>query len=498
MRTRELVPIAALPALGVAVLVAASFALDRDAPEAGGAGPYPPTKIAFIGDQGLTPGAGAVLDLIVAEGAEAISFQGDFDYQDDPDAWESQFDEHLPPAMPVLASIGNHDLCCVAEYAAVIQDRLDSASGVTCEGELLIQSTCTWRGLHMVFTAPGLVGSGYADYIEAQLASTDAVWRICSWHANQRLMQVGGKGDATGWGVYDNCREGGGIVATGHEPSYSRTHLMSSFESQTVASTSDTLVLEEGRSFAFVSGLGGHSVRPQVLNGDWWASIYTSTQGANVGALFCTFYDGEQNHASCYYKDIAGNVPDQFELVSNLGVPTTPTPAPTPPPTPTPTPAPTPVPTPTPTPVPDSDGDGVPDPDDNCPAWPNASQALPPWFVPTGDPDCDGHDTAIESYIGTLPLNACAATSSADDEDPDPWGSDANYDRDADVGDVIQLFGGIALEPSNYQPVPTSTPTDRPMSATSWEGSGTERCSTAAADGGPAGPMRYDWLQTRA
>ena len=45
-------------------------------------------KVAFIGDQGLGPDATAVLRLIRGEGAEVILHQGDFDYADNPDAWD--------------------------------------------------------------------------------------------------------------------------------------------------------------------------------------------------------------------------------------------------------------------------------------------------------------------------------------------------------------------------------------------------------------------------
>ena len=64
---------------------------------------------------------------------------------------------------------------------------------------------------------------------------------------------------------------------------------MDRFETQSVASTSSTLVIEKGRSFAFVSGLGGKSIRKERRGGNWWASIYTSKQDADFGALFCTF-----------------------------------------------------------------------------------------------------------------------------------------------------------------------------------------------------------------
>ena len=360
---------------------------------AAGSGDSPPVKVAFIGDQGLGPNSVAVLQLIQNEGSDLVIHSGDFDYANDPGAWDAQITGVLGASFPYLASIGNHDDCCIAAYAAKVQARVDANSEITCviaTGETVISgSTCTFRGLYIVFTGPDVTGAGdtvYAPYIAGQLAATNAAWRICSWHKNQRLMQVGGKEDQAGWGVYEECRIGGGIVATAHEHSYSRTHLMSSFQNQTVASTSNTLTVEEGKSFVFVSGLGGASIRDQELDGPWWASIYTATQGANYGALFCTFFDTAEDHASCYFKDIDGVVPDQFELVSAVNGPGSPTP------TPTPTPGPTPTPTPTATPNPsDSDGDGFPD--------------------------------ALEVYLGTNPLAACGASAWPPDASPVPVGN---------------------------------------------------------------------------
>ncbi len=142
-------------------------------------------------------------------------------------------------------------------------------------------------------------------------------------------MQVGGKSDETGWGVYEESRRGGAIIATAHEHSYSRTHLMSSMEQQIVASTENTLVLEdddpatpgdEGRSFAFVAGLGGRGIRNQELSGSWWASIYTSTQGARHGALFGVFnLGGDPRLAYFYLKNVDGVVVDEFFVRSTLG-----------------------------------------------------------------------------------------------------------------------------------------------------------------------------------
>jgi hypothetical protein len=152
-------------------------------------------------------------------------------------------------------------------------------------------------------------------------------------------MQLGGKSNDTGWGVYEESRAGGAIIATGHEHSYSRTHLPSSCQNQTVASMSNTLVLsqddpntpaDEGRSFVFVSGIAGKSIRnqdrclpntfPYGCKGEW-ASIYTSDQGANYGALFGVFnYQGDPRRAHFYFKDIDGNMPDEFFVESTLGL----------------------------------------------------------------------------------------------------------------------------------------------------------------------------------
>jgi hypothetical protein len=141
-------------------------------------------------------------------------------------------------------------------------------------------------------------------------------------------MQVGGKSDEAGWGVYEESRRGGAIIATGHEHSYSRTHLLSSMKNQTVDSTEETLMLQmddpstpedEGRSFVSVSGLGGKSVRDQERDGDWWASVYTSTQNATHGALFGVFnFGGDPDLAYFYFKDIEGNVVDEFLVRSPM------------------------------------------------------------------------------------------------------------------------------------------------------------------------------------
>jgi hypothetical protein len=285
--------------------------------------------IAFIGDQGLTPEAQAVLTLIRNEGASAVLHSGDFEYTDTPQAFEDQINAVLGQNFPYFASVGNHDASNFygpggyQEFLAARMSRL----GIPWRGDLGVQSSFTYRGIFFVLTAPGVFSSDdgdrvYAPFLTSELAADDSLWRISSWHKDMQLMQVGGKSDETGWGVYEQSRRGGAIIATAHEHSYSRTYLLSSCEQQVVASTDSTLVLarddpstlaDEGRSFAFVSGLGGRSIRSQMLTGPWWASIYASDQGANYGALFGVFnYQGDPSLAHFYFKDITGRIADEF------------------------------------------------------------------------------------------------------------------------------------------------------------------------------------------
>lgn len=297
-------------------------------------------KVAFIGDQGLGPRARAVLNLIKTEGAQAVLHQGDFDYQDNPAAWEAQINDILGPDFPYFASIGNHDENAwhgENGYQQVLINRL-TRIGVTWEGDLAVKSSLRYKGLFFILVGPDVKGTGHDIYIKEKLAADSSIWSICSWHKNMQAMQVGSKSDEAGWGVYEEARKGGAIIATGHEHSYSRSHLLSDCINQIVASTSDTLVLtkddsgtanlDEGRSFVFVSGLGGNSVRdqqrclpatpPYGCKGEW-AAIYTSTQKASDGALFGTFnVNGVPNLATFYFKDVKGVVADSFAVISNV------------------------------------------------------------------------------------------------------------------------------------------------------------------------------------
>ena len=313
-----------------------ALALALVTPSVGSADAPQEITVAFIGDQGLGSDPEAVLQLILAEGADAVVHSGDFDYSDDAAAWEAQIDGVLGPDFPYFASVGNHDR---SQFYAPggYQDRLEARLtriGIPWSGDLGVQSALHFQGILVLLTAPDIFGAGdgfHDVYIRDQLAADDSIWSISSWHRNMTAMQVGGKSDDTGWGVYEESRRGGAIVATAHEHSYSRTHLLASVQNQIVAGVGDPLVLsaddpatseDEGRTFVFVSGLGGKSIRDQELDGAWWASIYTSDQGADYGALFGVFhYQGDPRLAHFYFKDISGTIADEFFVESAVALP---------------------------------------------------------------------------------------------------------------------------------------------------------------------------------
>jgi predicted phosphodiesterase len=287
-------------------------------------------KIAFIGDQGLGVPSEEVLHLIKKEDAQAVVHLGDFDYRDNPGAWDGQINNILGADFPYFAVIGNHDLNRWKGsdgYQELIKDRFKRL-GITWSGELGVQSSFMYRGIFFVLVAPGVVGSGHATYVRDQLAKDHSIWRIVGWHKNMHLMQTGRKKDETGWQVYEEARKGGAIIATGHEHAYERTYLLSNIATQTVADTSDKFQISKGQTFVLVSGLGGQSIRPQLTGGDWWARIYARDclplnnackPNATFGALFATFNaDGESNKGEFYFKDIDGRVVDRFKVVSNV------------------------------------------------------------------------------------------------------------------------------------------------------------------------------------
>lgn len=281
-------------------------------------------KVAFLGDSGSGNEFQKNLDMIKAEGADLVLHQGDMDYVADKASaqlFQSRIDNTIPN-IPYLASDGNHDDW--SWYKDYFKGQLGKM-GFSNVDPSSSNYTLNYKGLKLVFAQE----NGNPSFIDNALKNDQQVWKICSWHKNQTAMQLGDKSNEQGWPDYETCFNYGAIVATGHEHSYSRTRTLLDVKNQTVDPTCgdrDHVCVEPGKSFVFVNGLGGKSIRvqkrclpavyPYGCNQEW-ASIYTSDQNAEYGVLFVEFYvDNDPRKASAYFKNQSGQIIDQFIITS--------------------------------------------------------------------------------------------------------------------------------------------------------------------------------------
>lgn len=292
--------------------------------------------VAFIGDTSYGDNFERVLQMIRDEGADLVLHQGDLGYNEGdgeaPQEWLDVIASVLDSGgiFPYFFSIGNHDVHHWEDaggYRDILEDRF-AAFAIDYVGlpqDLGARTNFVYNGLSIVFVAPGIdadfiSADNYPVFLDEQLGQSNSLWKICSWHKNMRAMQAGGKGDETGWEVYETCREHGAIIATAHEHSYSRTHVLSDMSAQVIADTTSPYTLRPGQTFAFVSGLGGASIRDQEIFASYFASVYTSDQDANYGALFIEFnVDSDPRKARGYFKNIDGEIVDTFELENEAG-----------------------------------------------------------------------------------------------------------------------------------------------------------------------------------
>lgn len=288
-------------------------------------------KVALVADQGINANSWRVMELIKDEGADMVIVSGDFAYNESnpnaPELWDEMITAVLGVDYPLFALQGNHDVSQWGQYQALLEARLARIPEAVCTGNLGIKSACSYKGLFFLLTVEGTEDAYYRD----QLAQSDSLWKICSWHKNQRAMQTGGKADDVGWGPYEECRKGGAFIVTGHEHSYSRTKTLRDMSRQTVDLLwSDPGMLRVGAnsSFVAVAGLGGKSIRsqnrclpttyPYGCNEEW-ASIYTSDQGAEYGVLFIEFnVDGDARKANGYFKNVNGEIVDEFTVTADV------------------------------------------------------------------------------------------------------------------------------------------------------------------------------------
>ncbi|MDX2019667.1 MAG: DNRLRE domain-containing protein [Deltaproteobacteria bacterium] len=286
------------------------------------------TKIAFVGDTADGANWTGVLNLVLAEGAQAVVVAGDMTYDADPNGWWSATEGKVGQTYPVFLARGNHDDSSWSGFLPEASNHLGGATRIA--GAHDANYLTVFKGVSLVAIKKGDTAARVND----RFSGRAEISKICYWHQNQNKLQVGGKGDEMGYDVYEACKNQGAIIINGHEHTYHRTKTLSSFTNQTISSscaTGSSLCVGPGRSWLAVVGTGGTGLRDQVrcaptassapyasLNTTdascpIWASIYTSNQGAQFGALFLTFHvDGNPKKGTGYFKNVSGQVIDSF------------------------------------------------------------------------------------------------------------------------------------------------------------------------------------------
>lgn len=290
--------------------------------------------MALVGDMGRGERSMAVYQRVLDEGADLLIMLGDF--SDGPDEWSEKTSMLFGAGFPVLGVIGNHDIKNWTGYQARLTERLAKTPDAVCKGDLGVDSSCRYRGLHIVLSGIGTVGSPaeHEAYLARTLAADTSRWSLCIWHKNQRDLQAGDQDDAVGWAAYRRCQDDGSIIVMGHEHSYARTRTLTDIgdaaHGHGAIGRPDRLAVGPGRTFTAVAGLGGKSIRPYAASlhkdDSWWGTLYTADYyrrngveiadfTADAGVLFIRFnVDGDPSAARGYFKTVHGEVIDEFDI----------------------------------------------------------------------------------------------------------------------------------------------------------------------------------------
>jgi len=227
--------------------------------------PDPGLFVAFVGDTGIDDPGKEVLRLIRDEGVDLAVHLGDFVYDSDPNSFADTIDSELG-SIPFLANVGNHDVeddtKVTSKYIDYLNSRMLDANMKGCSGRPGIQTVCNYRGLLLVNSVIGTAcdSDEQNQFIKLSLRNQKRFqWKICVWHKDQHVLQVGDKSDEVGWKAYNLCKRYGALIITAHDHNYARSAIFSDVDSQVVATDQ---VIKNGQTAVLLTGLGGHSVAP--------------------------------------------------------------------------------------------------------------------------------------------------------------------------------------------------------------------------------------------
>ena len=286
----------------------------------------PNFKVGLIGDGYAV----TVFQMIKDKNPDMIIHSGDFDYTDNPAAFDNRITQYFGADYPYFGSVGNHDVAAWPGYQTNLKRRIPADA--TCTGNYGVDGTCTYQGLTFILSGAGTMttsGVDHAQYIKQSLVQSQSIWNICSWHKLQREMTRGTKNSETGWEVYEACREGGALVVNGHEHQYARTKSLISFPNLIInpfwPEPFNLAVYPGiggvGSSFTALSGSAGRNLDAITrctgsnVNASDCKNIWAAGYGDSWGALFITFnVNGNPRKAHGEFYNVAGDLIDSFDI----------------------------------------------------------------------------------------------------------------------------------------------------------------------------------------
>ncbi len=293
-------------------------------PPPGGTGsinPTPNTKIAFIGDTGDGNNFQGVLNLIKAEGAQAVIHSGDLSYSSSASTFISKINATLGADYPYFMGQGNHDTGSWSQYTPRIPSQY-----IVAGDKATANYAVNFNGVYIAF-GKDKIGTPSTFSQDLKLATVQNVWKVCSFHEVHRAMHTGYKDTEIPYSVYDECRIYGAMTTNGHAHTYSRTRTLTSASGQTVDPAwqdSFNVRVARGAFFDLHSGAGGKSTgtwercrkttdASDVSGGK--CDIFANRDGAVItrvgspyGAAFITYgVDGNPRKATGYYKEVGSS-----------------------------------------------------------------------------------------------------------------------------------------------------------------------------------------------
>jgi hypothetical protein len=107
-------------------------------------------------------------------------------------------------------TLGNHDTWTWRDYQEKTVEHYKFSNVTECRGMIGISEECTHKGIGLLLSGVGSTCGGtpqehtpFFTWTLQRFEANNVTWRICVFHKQQNLMQVGNKPDAVGWDKYE-------------------------------------------------------------------------------------------------------------------------------------------------------------------------------------------------------------------------------------------------------------------------------------------------------